>query len=369
MTSKSPIKGKTAFAIAKGSYSPESGWLCNCPLPANYLQVGKQGANNGRFFYTCQKGREEQCGFFLWAEPDARVREEQESPLVVMGRGRGMSTAREVLEARGRGTAPAHTVDDDDDEEATLPWDPSDTEDVVDTPRRRPLQMPKHGGTGSGCKVVAGLQTPRKERKTLSSLSPSKRKARERLSVSDDAATTDDDSDLDMPKLKNEILPAAAATTPNRPRITDHHHHNGGVGAQTPPESKHHHRTPVTITSRFQGHLPPPPATPPLFISAAQKAHTDELVRLLSQLRTRAPDLAGSLSAALERQRRFAEGAVRGRDAARKALGEERETREGVEKRVRELEARNATMEGMIRGYKDEIGVLRTRMGPNTKRV
>ncbi|ODQ55346.1 hypothetical protein SAICODRAFT_23391 [Saitoella complicata NRRL Y-17804] len=363
MTSRSPTKGKTAFAAAKGSYSPESGWLCNCPLPANYLQVGKEGANKRRFFYTCQKGREEQCGFFLWAEPDARVREQQQSPLVVK-RGQGISTAREVLEAgatspvklRGdgpaRGTAPALTVDDEED---TLPWGPSDTEDV-DVPRRNPLQMPK---PGTGSKVVAGLQTPRKERKTLSSLSPSKRKALERLSVSD-TNTTDEDSDLDMPKVKNEGLAgAAAATTPSR-RIADH---NGG--ARTPPESKHH-RTPMT--SRFQA-LPPPPATPPLFLSATQKSHTDELTQLLSQLRTRVPDLASSLTAAVERQRRLAEGAVRGRDAARKALGEEREKREGAEKRVMDLEARNATMEGMIRGYKDEIGVLRTRMGPNTRRV
>ncbi|TPX16612.1 uncharacterized protein E0L32_003553, partial [Thyridium curvatum] len=52
-------------------------WLCDCTprLPALRLQVKKQGANKGRWFYTCQRERRDQCGFFLW-EDAARAREE-----------------------------------------------------------------------------------------------------------------------------------------------------------------------------------------------------------------------------------------------------------------------------------------------------
>ncbi|AEO53167.1 hypothetical protein MYCTH_2050335, partial [Thermothelomyces thermophilus ATCC 42464] len=47
---------------------------CEPALNASFLQVKKEGANKGRWFYTCQKPREEQCRFFLW-EDAARARE------------------------------------------------------------------------------------------------------------------------------------------------------------------------------------------------------------------------------------------------------------------------------------------------------
>ncbi|KAF2099520.1 hypothetical protein NA57DRAFT_55484 [Rhizodiscina lignyota] len=51
-------------------------WLCNCNprVPASRFKVKKEGRNQGRWFYTCQKSHE-QCGFFLW-EDDAKPREE-----------------------------------------------------------------------------------------------------------------------------------------------------------------------------------------------------------------------------------------------------------------------------------------------------
>lgn len=50
-------------------------WHCDCDprLPAEHFRVKKEGKNQGRWFYTCQK--QDRCGFFLWDE-DAKPREE-----------------------------------------------------------------------------------------------------------------------------------------------------------------------------------------------------------------------------------------------------------------------------------------------------
>ena len=49
---------------------------CEHRLPAPMFQVKKPGPNRGRWFYTCQKPKEEGCGFFLW-DDDAKTREKQ----------------------------------------------------------------------------------------------------------------------------------------------------------------------------------------------------------------------------------------------------------------------------------------------------
>ncbi|KAK5127205.1 hypothetical protein LTR85_008567 [Meristemomyces frigidus] len=52
-------------------------WHCDCTprLPAEHFKVKKEGANKGRWFYTCQNQEPKRCGFFLWDE-DAKPREE-----------------------------------------------------------------------------------------------------------------------------------------------------------------------------------------------------------------------------------------------------------------------------------------------------
>ncbi|KXH41536.1 hypothetical protein CSIM01_13248 [Colletotrichum simmondsii] len=54
----------------------EGNWYCNCQPrnTAKFLQVSKNTANKGRWFYTCEK-RRGGCNFFLWAE-DAENRAE-----------------------------------------------------------------------------------------------------------------------------------------------------------------------------------------------------------------------------------------------------------------------------------------------------
>jgi hypothetical protein len=49
---------------------------CEPRLPALHLQTKKKGKNNGRWFYTCQRDRKQQCGFFLF-EDVAQAREKE----------------------------------------------------------------------------------------------------------------------------------------------------------------------------------------------------------------------------------------------------------------------------------------------------
>ncbi|XP_078495065.1 DNA topoisomerase 3-alpha [Ciona intestinalis] len=42
--------------------------MCKCNIPATQRTVQKEGANKGRMFYTCDKPRDTQCGFFEWCD-------------------------------------------------------------------------------------------------------------------------------------------------------------------------------------------------------------------------------------------------------------------------------------------------------------
>ncbi|NXF88234.1 TOP3A topoisomerase, partial [Eubucco bourcierii] len=59
-------RGQTPF----GSSSSELGGstVCNCDQPAVTRTVQKDGPNKGRQFHTCSKPRDQQCGFFQWAD-------------------------------------------------------------------------------------------------------------------------------------------------------------------------------------------------------------------------------------------------------------------------------------------------------------
>lgn len=45
--------------------------MCTCNQPAVTRTVQKDGPNKGRAFHTCSKPREQQCGFFQWADENA----------------------------------------------------------------------------------------------------------------------------------------------------------------------------------------------------------------------------------------------------------------------------------------------------------
>ncbi|KAM0158460.1 hypothetical protein ACHAPG_004139 [Botrytis cinerea] len=76
----SPSKATPTKVALNGLFS-DGNWQCKLPrsncnprLPAVRFQVKKDGANKGRWFYTCQEPKESSCGFFLW-DDKAKVRE------------------------------------------------------------------------------------------------------------------------------------------------------------------------------------------------------------------------------------------------------------------------------------------------------
>jgi hypothetical protein len=43
---------------------------CTCNLPARRSAVRREGSNQGREFYACNRPRAESCGFFQWCEEE-----------------------------------------------------------------------------------------------------------------------------------------------------------------------------------------------------------------------------------------------------------------------------------------------------------
>ncbi|KAI6716398.1 hypothetical protein PZA11_002961 [Diplocarpon coronariae] len=144
-------------------------WRCNCDprLPAAKFQVKKRGANNGRWFYTCQKSKDDGgCGLFLWKE-DAAIREMR----AVIGN-LTSEVERPVTPASALSTIVSlKSEDGDDDEENFGDW-PLSPEDERDIARRLAQTVP---GSPS-------LHTPRKAVKTNEIATPgSKRKLDEHM--------------------------------------------------------------------------------------------------------------------------------------------------------------------------------------------
>nr|XP_014344773.1 PREDICTED: DNA topoisomerase 3-alpha isoform X2 [Latimeria chalumnae] len=52
----------------KNDFGGGSSATCRCNQPAVTRTVQKDGPNKGRLFHTCSKPREQQCGFFQWAD-------------------------------------------------------------------------------------------------------------------------------------------------------------------------------------------------------------------------------------------------------------------------------------------------------------
>ena len=91
-----------------GSYSDSNSGngqtiVCNCGMDAVQRTVQKAGPNKGRQFFTCSKPREEQCGFFEWADdvPSCYVKQPSSVGRGSAGSGHGRG--------RGRGRATSNS--------------------------------------------------------------------------------------------------------------------------------------------------------------------------------------------------------------------------------------------------------------------
>uniref|UniRef100_A0A8C5TPG5 DNA topoisomerase n=1 Tax=Malurus cyaneus samueli TaxID=2593467 RepID=A0A8C5TPG5_9PASS len=57
--------------LGSSSSDAGGGTVCRCDQPAVTRTVQKDGPNKGRQFHTCPKPREQQCGFFQWADENS----------------------------------------------------------------------------------------------------------------------------------------------------------------------------------------------------------------------------------------------------------------------------------------------------------
>ncbi|NXJ60898.1 TOP3A topoisomerase, partial [Rostratula benghalensis] len=60
--------GRGPELFGSSSSDAGGGTVCKCDQPAVTRTVQKDGPNKGRQFHTCSKPREQQCGFFQWAD-------------------------------------------------------------------------------------------------------------------------------------------------------------------------------------------------------------------------------------------------------------------------------------------------------------
>ncbi|NXV31469.1 TOP3A topoisomerase, partial [Rissa tridactyla] len=63
-----PGGGRGPELFGSNSSDAGGGTVCNCDQPAVTRTVQKDGPNKGRQFHSCSKPREQQCGFFQWAD-------------------------------------------------------------------------------------------------------------------------------------------------------------------------------------------------------------------------------------------------------------------------------------------------------------
>ncbi|XP_064376158.1 DNA topoisomerase 3-alpha isoform X2 [Dromaius novaehollandiae] len=61
-------RGPELFGSNSSDSGGGGGTVCNCDQPAVTRTVQKDGPNKGRQFHTCSKPRDQQCGFFQWAD-------------------------------------------------------------------------------------------------------------------------------------------------------------------------------------------------------------------------------------------------------------------------------------------------------------
>ena len=93
---QSDNRGLFAMAGASASDQDNQTVMCNCGNEAVQRTVQKEGPNKGRMFFTCSKPREDQCGFFEWADnvPSCYVKQTRTRGGGGRGRGRGRGGAR-----------------------------------------------------------------------------------------------------------------------------------------------------------------------------------------------------------------------------------------------------------------------------------
>ncbi|PBP21608.1 hypothetical protein BUE80_DR007668 [Diplocarpon rosae] len=314
------------MATAERNQDADQDSNCDPRLPASNFQVKKQGANKGRWFYTCQKPKDDVgCGFFLWKE-DAVGRE----MCALLGNSRSEVERPATPASVPKENAPLKAEHDDDDEDFG-DWSLS-PEDERDVARRR-------AQTGLGS---LSLHTPSKAIKTTEFATPrSKRKLDEHMLPTPSTAGRTLTS-YDTGRKDEDIF-----TTPSSRLNTRMW---GGVErskllspSATPTPTRHREKTATSESQDFQGTR-----------MAQNYDISDEVLELLKDQHI-SDDTAASLKALLSKHAMKIFGIAKGRDITRVALRAKDRKIAELQQKISALEAQREMDRTVIRHFKSDV--------------
>jgi hypothetical protein len=194
---------------------------CTPRLPAVRLEVKKEAPTKGRFFYSCQKSRQAQCGFFLW-EDKAKPREQA----ALLNNSRSENVTSPATPRRRNPYEPAPFRGIDSLRKGT--GSSSEEEASGDEPdAQTPSRQKKRASPRTSARLAAsGKQTGRSISPAPSQRSGSVRTAdngdgRSRASSVATAATTMTTTTPNMGRSRKQVAFASPITTPSAKRKRD----------------------------------------------------------------------------------------------------------------------------------------------------
>ncbi|KAJ5970938.1 Zinc finger GRF-type [Penicillium vulpinum] len=310
-------------------------WCCNCPdrPVAARRQTKKQGANFGKWFWTCAQPSHLKCSFFLWAD-EATMREQA----------------------------------------AVLANSRSELDPISPTP-------PRH----TPGRMNNGLLTPQTERRYINTpqrnfKSPPKTAKARMISEASDDFGWDDDSDgneelvkalsssqtesfISQPNFHPEspfkTPRTSTVTSPGKHKLAEATNDNPFHSQYTPatPFSARSSRTDIFPPSSVELCMTPTPSKYSNVLCADSKFDTSDLAKSLLDilekhsvvLPNKAQDEIVSL---LNRQDLKTQGIIRGRDMTRLALKKKDDDIKKLQDRISNLEAQEELDRSLIEGMK-----------------
>ncbi|KAK4545653.1 hypothetical protein LTR36_002606 [Oleoguttula mirabilis] len=342
-------------------------WQCDCGprLPAEHFKVKKEGANKGRWFYTCQNQEPKRCGFFLWDE-DAKPREEA----AVLSNSRtepgGRNVAGDKQEGWNAGRQPAaspagkglfaetgrHSYPDDPDEtDSPTPSPPP--------PYRSPSKAPPSSGTKRNAQAadmddeddesfpwpLTGQEEQDLAKVADGAAAPETPHKAQKTGVYATPATT---GKRKLPWLEQPSTPAPSSAKPT----SDHFHTPTRTSAFLAPikeeQTLETPKAPPTLTTAKS---PSPPSrykdalTNP---ADASSSLTGEALAALSSANI-PPDVLSNLRSILSKHDLKNQGITRGRDISRLALKARDAKIVELQMRIESLQADAELDRGVIR--------------------
>ncbi|KAF1999357.1 hypothetical protein P154DRAFT_535606 [Amniculicola lignicola CBS 123094] len=339
--------GRPAFRGPPKGLFIDGVWHCECTprLPSVHLQTKKEGANKGRWFYTCQMPQEERCKFFLW-EDEAKPREAaavlNNSRTEPSRPGTNITTPSRPTPSRTQ-PSPAQRV--------TSPPPPYSVEATPSRKRSRTSNADGDFAFEQGDdafdeeldRVVAAAETPRKSARTEAFTTPARRKLpwqKENDANGLPTPQTDHRASAEL-FLTRFATPGGSLLTPSRMTPQD--------------ESGNTPRTSTPAVSPFE--TPTPSRFRDAVSSGSEDAHARDVFGVLRQNNVHINNQTEqALRDLFSKHSRTVEGIKKGREVSRLTI-------KAKEAKVTELQHRIDTLEAEMEAKKAVIEHLKWKSG------